>query len=1162
MPAYIPLIKTTRWIDLSTIHKQLREELENDVNDACINKMQLQPIMLQGAFGIGKTNSLYYLFHYGWCKLKTPTFYISLDILTQPIKEFALKHPSGKIQNSELGSCISTILHKQIDRLKNDDWDSLSDIYFPEFKGGNLNNYLKDFLNVEIIEDSKNEAIKFPNLFSKEVIKQAINSENRPILLIDEFESKFYELKKCIETSGGGVLRELFDQVVQDSEMFYLIIGNGPASGYEIAKERGDDSLDSETAANRRLKTKQIPFPTANLLQRSFLKNDPKGYINFIWWLSRCRPGHISKLRDALGSSEELYNLDFSELITKPIFEEPIDDGGESVTYLKTGFFSDIPSKIRAAILNKMLIFFEPLDIDIKDFKDDLKKCVSYFYCSTKTVNTVNELLPVLNDDLYLKHYKNFEELGKYTSVNYIVHIEPYFSYILNGISDKHGDIAFGMINDSNPGKILSENFLIPLLELTYDFISIYQDDSIKETKETLDFLLSIINEINESNRKDDLETLMPNTYELFEKCRLNKPEKVFLQLSLHSIRQSIEQPIGSPQLKYKNQQVAPLLNEIESENDLTLICHKENNLHLFFIPDMEGELLKKYLNKLRNYLTEIFIDKFHKKGEILVRIIYLSENQKISEFKNSLLFINGDISKPEPLTVLKKIDMVNFESYQLNFGIQIRDYIDSISKIGIIGIKKGELNSQDEKKDEATLELRKIIDVIGTRPWTERKETIRTIDHYKKLILEGENSVFKSILRKSQSEYDTELAIQVCDKDKFRNNLSDYSYLNKIIFDDAEDYDNFTSKISLLYLFDNTSADDKLIQLLKIVNEDYKFGVNKEDSTIGINFKNLHSILTKKQNELNIFKEEFKLDSKFISDLSSFTKLLNKETKITNLSGFSQYLSNNTDSHFVESYHKALGGYYYTDISVILYFRNYLYSLDPDQIINKLIESTNKIENYFSEVRKAIVEKLEELKNLIDESQHISSYAEKLSKATRGISYIKELLSNNTTLSNLIILNSIIEHLKFVVEDSKIFSTQIESIIDSINEQKTKVDVIQEKIDIFYKDPLTEKLLDFEFPKKLNNYYLWKKYFLKDNLKTSEEYEKLFGSINDYNPFTSPNIYPDRIKMFKIYLNNIYNKTKPRFDDLLNRIKETDLKVQDTKRIESYITNLLNITE
>jgi hypothetical protein len=366
MSAYIPLIKTTRWIDLSPDHKNLRKELEHDTLKAGVNKEQIQPIMLQGAFGIGKTNSLYYIFHYGWCKLKTPTFLVSLDEITKAVKEFALEQPTGKIPNDQLGQFINEILLRQLESLKGEDWSSLERIYFPEFNGGDLDEYLKGFKKVEVIEDSKVH-LTFENNFSKSIIAEAVNSSNRPILLIDEFESKFYELKKYIDTSGGGVLRHLFDDIVQNTNLFYLIIGNGPASGYEIAKERGDDSSDSETAANRRLKTKPIPFPTSNLLQRSFLKDDPKGYINFIWWLSRCRPGHIMKLRDSLGQFEDLASLSFSELITKTIFNEPIDDGGEAVTYLKTEFFNQFPGRTKSKYLAKELISFAPNSFELDE---------------------------------------------------------------------------------------------------------------------------------------------------------------------------------------------------------------------------------------------------------------------------------------------------------------------------------------------------------------------------------------------------------------------------------------------------------------------------------------------------------------------------------------------------------------------------------------------------------------------------------------------------------------------------------------------------------------------------------------------------------------------------------------------------------------------------
>lgn len=1158
MSAYIPLIKTTRWIDLSPDHKNLRKELEQDTLKASVNKEQIQPIMLQGAFGIGKTNSLYYIFHYGWCKLKTPTFLISLDEITKAVKEIALKQPTGKIQNDQLGPFINKLLLNQIETLKSEDWSSVERIFFPEFNGGDLNNYIKDFKQVEVIEDSKAH-LTFENTFSKSVIFEAVNTSHRPILLIDEFESKFYELKKYIETSGGGVLRELFDQIVQDTNLFYLIIGNGPASGYEIAKERGDNSSDSETAANRRLKTKPIPFPTSNLLQRSFFKDDTKGYINFIWWLSRCRPGHILKLRDALGSIEELKLLNTNELITKSIFKEPIDEGGEPVSYLKTQFFNEINGRIQAAILGKVISEFQPTEFEIIEYKQDLRECVSYFLCSSEKINTEIDLIPVLRDDLYSIHLKKYQEEGKFDSVNYIEHIQPYFSYILSGISDAEGNIAFGMINDSKPDEVLASTFLKPLLELTYDFISLYQDDSIKETRESLDFILNIINQINISEAAGELEVFIPNIFDRFEKCKLLRNDKVFLQLSIYSIRESIEQPIGSPKLKYRNEQASALLADVNLKEALPLFFYKEENLYNYFIPALSNEILDKYLEDLQKHLCASFYEKFHKDGDIVIRVIYFDKNDKIDDFRTNLLYKNGDSNHPEAIYSLNKIDVVDLESYQLNFGGQIRDYIDSVSQIGIIGVSSREPAILTLVKDESILYLKDIIKVIGDRPWTEKKETIRTIEHYRKLLFDGDNSTFKSIHKIANEEYQSKLKESVSTEDEFKKSVYDYYYIDKIIRDDAESYDKFTSQIALLYLFENERVEDSLKQLLELCKNDYRFDIDKDDPIKGVNFKNLLTILTKNKKDLDTHFSNFDLNSSFLSRLSKFTETLLNEDDLNNIVEYYSYLKNKSEVNFIKSYHIALGGYLLPELTESLYNLTYLRTLSVSDLVISINDDLTRIETSLSDVRVNIVSKLDELKSILDESQSLSLYPEKLSKAIKGIAIIKSIIDNTPKASTLLVVNSIIKHLDKVVNDSEIFLTQLEEIFGDINAQKSIVDALQDEIDALYNDPLTERLLSFSYPKKRNDNYLWKKNYLADNLKNREEFEKLFGeSKNYYNPFTSPTIYPDKIKTFYQCLVTITNKLNPVFKETVSKMKEIKKTSESTTQLQNFITQLL----
>ncbi|MFD2202809.1 hypothetical protein [Shivajiella indica] len=1163
MSAYIPLIKTTRWIDLSPDHKNLRKELEQDTLKASVNKEQIQPIMLQGAFGIGKTNSLYYIFHYGWCKLKTPTFLISLDEITKAVKEFALKQPTGKIQNDQLGPFINKLLLNQIEALKGEDWSSLERIFFPEFNAGDLNKYLKDFKQVEVIEDSKAHLI-FDNTFSKSVILEAVNTSHRPILLIDEFESKFYELKKYIETSGGGVLRELFDQIVQDTNLFYLIIGNGPASGYEIAKERGDNNSDSETAANRRLKTKPIPFPTSNLLQRSFLKNDPKGYINFIWWLSRCRPGHIMKLRDSLGQFEDLATLSFSELITKTIFNEPIDDGGEAVTYLKTDFFNQFPGRTKSKYLAKELISFAPNSFELDETdKTDLRECVNLFYCNSKLLNADQDILPELQKDIYNDKLLKYQEEGNYTHVDYAKHIEPFFSFILSGIADENGQIGFGMINDNKPDEVLSNTFLLPLLELTYDFISLYQDDSIKETRETLDFILKIFDQITKSIDEGNIDVLMSNTFDIFDKCKLTRNNKVFLQLSLYAIRESIEQPIGSPKLKYKNEQASALLADVNLKEALPLIFHKEENFYNYFIPALSNEILDKYLEDLQKHLYANFYDKFHKDGDIVIRVIYFDKNEKIDDFRTNLLYKDGDSNHPKAIYSLNKIDVVDLESYQLNFGGQIRDYIDSVSQIGIIGVSSREPAILTLVKDESILNLKDIIKVIGDRPWTEKKETIRTIEHYRKLLFDGDNSTFKSIHKIANAEYKTKLEENICKQDDFRSNVWEYSFLEKLIKDESESYDSFTIDVALLYLFENKSIDDNIRQLLELCKNDFKFDADKENVAKAVNFKNLLSILTKNKKELESHSINFDLSSSFISKLTKLTDSLIYEDEINNIDEYFSFLSSKQENGFIKSYHNVLGGYLLPELTDTLYSLNYLKTLSIEDVINRITKELYELESNFSEVRVKIVTKLDELKTILDESQNLSAYPENLNKALKGITLIKKVLTNEPTYSTSLIIFSVIQHLSKVAKDAKLFNEQLDEIFDDVSTQKEKIDLIQEEIDKLYEDSLTKKLIGFEFPIPRNNGYLWKKRYLKDKLKESEEYEKLFGDTkNCYNPFTRPTIYPDKIEKFYKALVTITNNLNGEFNEMVSKMRAIKNSAESITQIQNFINQLLTPIE
>ena len=130
---YISQIKSTEWVDLSNEHKRIRTTLEHVIENTCCSNGYSQPIMLQGAFGIGKTATLNYLFHYAWEVLKVPTFHLLLSDLVDIIKEVAKQQGVDQIQNEDLGLIIKNTIDNQIQKLKNEDWSNLTNVMFPEF---------------------------------------------------------------------------------------------------------------------------------------------------------------------------------------------------------------------------------------------------------------------------------------------------------------------------------------------------------------------------------------------------------------------------------------------------------------------------------------------------------------------------------------------------------------------------------------------------------------------------------------------------------------------------------------------------------------------------------------------------------------------------------------------------------------------------------------------------------------------------------------------------------------------------------------------------------------------------------------------------------------------------------------------------------------------
>ena len=1177
--AYIPLVKQTKWIDLSNEHKRLREEVEKDLRKGCCEKGNIQPIMLQGAFGIGKTNTLYYIFHYCWEVLQTPALYLPLAKIVDEVKKEAKSNDSGKVENNRLSLILKKMIDEQINLLKSDNYDEVFNVDFPEFQSGDenvnlsLTDYLKDFEPVTVVLDEKEDNPFKDIVFNKDVINIAISSGNVPVLLVDEFESKFYELKKIVASSGGGILRELFDQIVQ-TRPFQLVIGNGPASGYEVAKDKGGDA-DSETAANRRLKTIPIPFPASALLKRRFMEGCANGYVNFIWWMSRCRPGHVQKLHDNV-KYDMLSGYKSSEFITQSIFNEPIDEGGEEVTYLKTSFFETIDSHL-FPIVKDLLLDFEPRELTMeKDyidaFKDEINaKC---FYCSDETINVEKELCPALKDDLsiFLDKCKNSD--AKYLDINYYTHLNKYFSYILDACADKNGKIAF-----NSPYKYaeeaLADSFLIPLLELTYDFVSQYEDSEAPAIKEVRDFLLDCIKHVEHSKEEEQIADDFPELSNLFDGFKANKSkgEEFYIQFSLRALREIFEQPIGSPILRYRGMSLEQKLETIDFQKTVLLTDSYDNQM-IVFVPNLEEDKQDAYISRLEMYIKSVEKD-LHENARKTLHIVYLQESEKIDLLKNRITRVGDELL---PIAKYKKIVFELFDDYKFNFGRQIQDFVDSVAKIVIAGCACDDLYSLNG----LTYEVRDVITKIKDSSWTPQKEIRRTIEHYEKLVCEGDNAILKAVKSKSLIDYEDALSKAICDASDYEDNVPcDFT---KVI--DGKITDARSKCIALLYVLEKAGKTDNvnnsMVELLRKVGTQgaLHFAPNEDKVLQSLHFDQLKTALSDSE-EIKDILGKYKGDDRFIQNLFAFAGSMVKETVATNIEALYAFMNDSFDNHWIATYSDKMK-YNCPKAEILiklLYLSNYVSKIDSAKLRESLIANLTAKGAELNATRATLSESINEILTLLytqkpqrdNDSQPFFGYLQKLSDVGKLFEDCQRVLREESdSIAALCVINSVYSRLVDIIDSVKILSTQTTTIKNSLSgfEQSIKR-LYQSPINEIYEDKLAAKLINMKSPdaskngfRGYNEDYCWAT--TRNTLKYHKDETKNVFTTK-LNPIKQETLKGNDVSVFTTYLSRVLQTTtdiKTRLDSVLSLCRECKVLADDYTELKTQIGNLLKFEE
>ena len=1175
---YISLIKATKWVDLSDEHKQLRTKLENDIESACCGNDYCQPIMLQGAFGIGKTTTLNYLFHYAWEVLKVPAFHILLSDLVDVVKAAAKQQSVDKIQNEDLAKIIISVLDEQIEKIKSEDWSTITNLWFPDFMSLNdqkpltLDEYLNGFTPVDL--DGEIEAIKkeqFEKGFSKEIIEEAINSSNRPLLLIDEFESRFTDLKNYVTSSGGGILRALFDQVVA-SKPFYLIIGNGPGSAYEISKEQGtEENNDNETAGNRRLKSKQVPFPTIRLLQQKFLSDEPKGYVNFIWWVSRCRPGQIKRLHDTIDYN--IYSqLDFSDFITKPIFSEPIDGtGNDAVKYLKTSYFNDIDSRLWGH-LNDWLLNFEPRKITItRDYREALMSCPDVFFVAEDLVKT-EKILVSLQKDLSA-YLKEKQDAGLFPRVDYLKNIHKYFNYVLSACSSSDGEMVFKTSNKRFEDSFANA-FVIPLFELVYDLISQYEDDNDISFKQAKDFILDCIKWTENAIESRDLNLKYDETFRLFEDsyCNLRPGDEVNIQFSLNAIRNMIEQPVGDPRLKYKDMSLENLLSEV-SMSKAAIVYAQKRNCRILFVPQLNEEFMDSYLIRIKQYVEENWSDLLHR-GKKTMKIVFLGDYDNIDTLRNYFLTdANGELN---PIGKMNKLTIDTFDSYNFKFGGKACDFIDSIVKITIVGGFKGDMFCST---NDNSFDIEDSIHKVGSSLWSTRKEDRRTIEHYSKLVLEGDNSITETIEKDANSRFLDSMSNLICPINRY-NDYSNFE-LSSLFDESTVSYETLSKFVCLLYIVEHTGKDVSpvLLDLLRIVGQrsgKLYFEPKTEDSFVheSYHLDEIFKILND-ANRTNRLLNSIDVKSDFYKAIVEFTSMMADEQLSPNLThSFIKFIRNNISNHWISEYNSVMSDYSTSEGDMLIRL-TYAKAVSTKVDYNKLREETNKridsISDYIQEKRVQINDYISDFKDDLypvgsrHSGEPLVGYLQSLKQVLNLCTLVKkELSEDGTSLSTYLILETITWRIENMRSSVTTLCAQLKDISERLARKRTEIRAKhQDVIDNLLENHLVALLVNESDPignikPPFNNDILWKKYAWK--IGNTEKMKYVLFEMNPSPKDSSAYFKFEDVESIKKSIDSIYaDMEKNAFTPIQELCSEKQMQVNAYNDMLSFVSNLIN---
>lgn len=514
----------TEWKDLSDLHKERRETLEERIDDF---PQPQKPLYIVGAIGSGKTELLYHSLTHTWTQTDLPALCVTLsELLNDIIDETGVDPQSRQVTQAEIYDTIESIC-----------FDKLEQISTYIENDGDLNqiDYLPD-----AAPDSSRASEYFGNIFDctfegSDLEKLAEQARSDYFILhVDEMEETYDRLDEVIE-GHQGPLRGVVNNIVKGTSSFYFIGSFAYASIQELGQAEG-----------RRTRNLNLPIIRPDDT-RKILGNAPSRHsLNLAWWAGRGRPGWLSKATDEVdlmeGELEGLYdkldvflpsqisNVDL--LATQPLEshleDNHVDSGGRDLlTYL---------------LLN-------PGPVKIDDFEDPEQVYDILGRNGELPVYTVEErtsledVLTTITEDIQgMALYEEYDEQSR--------ELRKYIKRVLSAVTDDDAMMVFGDGRSTMPnrGKRFKQLVAEPLTERAHDIAL----EEIQNESDKLEFLYQLSQRTGNLSATE-LDEAYPQSVNNFADAPRETSKITHISISIETLKIAFPSLITNPILNFRN---------------------------------------------------------------------------------------------------------------------------------------------------------------------------------------------------------------------------------------------------------------------------------------------------------------------------------------------------------------------------------------------------------------------------------------------------------------------------------------------------------------------------------------------------------------------------------------------------------------------------------